>query len=144
MGIPRFCFINGFWATYPLRFAADVVSLRHVVPAIFVASVAILASVSRQTGSLTWLLLAITGSYLVLNVLASANAAHETKRVSYYFLMPAAFLSLHVLYGVGSLMGLLKGAISTRFWGNLRIALTSGALGLSSRVFDRSNRGRMR
>lgn len=140
----KFCLINGFWATYPLRFAPDVVSLRHVVPAIFVASVAILAAVSRQTGSLTWLLLAVGGSYLVLNVLASANAAHEAKRVSYYFLMPAAFLSLHTLYGVGSLMGLLKGAISTRFWGNLRASLASGALGLSSRVFDGSSRDGIR
>jgi GT2 family glycosyltransferase len=114
----RYCYVNGYWLTYPLRFSASMFSLRHSVPMAFVASLSISLLASAVWPQARWLFLAIGGLYVVANLAVSVGAAVAKHQVA-YLMLPVVFASLHVLYGIGSLAGLLKAAGSRRFWQNV-------------------------
>jgi cellulose synthase/poly-beta-1,6-N-acetylglucosamine synthase-like glycosyltransferase len=116
----RYCYINGFWLTYPLRFTATMFSLRHSVPMLFVASLVASLLAGSVSPEARWVALAIGGAYVVTNLAVSAAAAISTRTPAHLLLLPVVFASLHVLYGVGSLAGLVTAASSRRFWRNIR------------------------
>ncbi len=109
---PSFCkynFINGVWATYPLKFVNRMpVSWRHLVPLIFVLMLIGSALLSSFSWFFLWMFLLTIISYSVLNLFFSLEVAAKERDFKYFFVTSLAFLALHVCYGLGSLWGLLK------------------------------------
>ena len=83
-------FTDGIWATYPIKYGFHV-SLRHLVPLIFVLTLPVSI----------WL-------YIPVSLLVSLQIALVQKDLRLAFVMPLAFAARHVGYGIGSFVGLLK------------------------------------
>lgn len=85
---------DGIWATYPFRFTKRLLRPRHLVP-------------------LGWLMLLISFPPLIVlygaGILTSAMEIAWRKRdPRYLFWMPLVFAIRHVVYGFGSLLGLVR------------------------------------
>lgn len=110
-------FRNGVWAIYPLKFVEHMpVSWRHLVPLAFVSSLIGSAALSVFSQIFLWLLLFILGSYALTNVYFSIKVTTKEKDFRYLFVIPLMFASLHIGYGFGSLLGLLRLIMSVQFW----------------------------
>jgi ABC-type Fe3+ transport system permease subunit len=55
-----------------------------------------------------WLFLGILGSYTLIDLLASLQITYKEKEWKFLAILPLIFPSLHVAYGVGSLVGVVK------------------------------------
>ncbi len=106
-------FMNGIWAILPFKYTNIMpVSLRHLVPLIFVLSLigsGLLAFFS-SVGLLSFLL--IVGSYSLSNFYFSLQIAIREKDLELSFLMPIVFFIFHFSYGLGSVWGLIKCLVS--------------------------------
>ncbi len=110
---------NGVWAIIPFKHSSALpVSFRHLVPFAFVSSLIISGMLTLFLPNFFWLFLFIIGSYSLCNIYFSARLAVKKRDIRYFFTMPAIYGSLHITYGLGSLFGLLKVAISKQFWKN--------------------------
>jgi len=83
-------FIDGIWATYPLKFGFKV-SLRHLIPLIFVLTLPLSI----------W-------PYIPLSLFFSVQIAFREKDFRLFFVMPLVFGARHIGYGLGSIIGLIK------------------------------------
>jgi len=109
MDFCRYNFKNGVWITYPLKFVKTFpFSLRHIIPLIFASSLIILAALSPFFVFFFWLFICISGFYFVINIFFSAKIAMNESDFRYLFIMPVVFFSLHFLYGLGSIWGIIK------------------------------------
>lgn len=100
-------FQYGFWKVRVLQKHPKQMSLRQLVPPLFVLSLftsVLLALATSWGGSL---LLVTTGSYLLANIIASIFIAIK-KGWKHLPLLPLTFLILHVSYGFGFILGLIK------------------------------------
>jgi glycosyltransferase involved in cell wall biosynthesis len=99
----RHNFSNGVWALLPFALSNIVpIRARHLVPLAFVA-----AMVGSLVLPFPWSM-ALAAVYAAANLAASAQIALVQRRADYMVLMPIAFASLHVAYGLGSGWGCLK------------------------------------
>lgn len=97
--------LNGEWAVLPFVYSDVIpVSLRHLVPLMFV--IALMAGLVAIAWT-AWPLAMVAIPYAALNLAASLDAARRERKLVLAALMPVAFASLHVSYGVGSLRGLM-------------------------------------
>lgn len=101
-------FDNGFWVTYPLKFGRLLFSLRHLVPLAFVLGLIVLLLLSVFSSILLWLLLLALSLYLVASICFSVKLAVIEKDLRYVCILPIVFAVFHIVYGLGSLYGLLK------------------------------------
>jgi succinoglycan biosynthesis protein ExoA len=116
----RYCFINGYWLTLPLRFTPHMLSARHSIPMLFVAALVGSALAGFIEPKAWWLTAAVGGAYAAANLAASATIAGQRRDAAYLLFMPFAFSALHLLYGAGALLGLLRAVSARRFWQNCR------------------------
>ncbi len=99
----RHNFSNGVWAVLPFALSSIFpIRARHLVPLAFVT--ALLPSLLLPFPWST----ALIAVYAAANLAASAQIALVQRRADYLVLMPIAFASLHVAYGLGSGWGCLK------------------------------------
>jgi hypothetical protein len=99
----RHNFSNGVWAVLPFALSDIVpVRLRHLVPLAFVASLAVSTLLPFP-----WSIAVLT-AYAALNLAAAIQLAIAHRRGSWLALLPIAFLSLHLAYGLGSAWGSLQ------------------------------------
>jgi hypothetical protein len=113
-GLWKQYFEYGVYKVRVIQKRGAVPSWRHLVPVTFVlGSVgSVLASV--VTGSPLWAGL-VLGAYLLANLGASALvAAREGWR--YLPILPLAFSIIHVAYGCGFLVGLIRFGLLGRLW----------------------------
>jgi glycosyltransferase involved in cell wall biosynthesis len=115
----KYNFGNGYWVTYPLRYVENVVSWRHLIPMGFVAALLGLALLSFILTSAFWLFLIVASSYAIAAFLAAFDIARNDKDFRYLLTMPIVFAALHLSYGLGSLVGLVRALIYKNFWKNL-------------------------
>jgi succinoglycan biosynthesis protein ExoA len=96
-------FSNGVWAALPFA-ASDIfpVRLRHLIPLAFVASLAVSLLLPFPWS------IAVLSAYAAVNLVASIQIAIASRRAVYLPLLPVAFASLHVAYGLGSTWGCLQ------------------------------------
>jgi succinoglycan biosynthesis protein ExoA len=96
-------FANGVWAVLPFAFS-DIVPVRprHLIPLAFVASLALSAILPFPWS------IAVPAAYAAVNLAASIRIAIANRRVTYLALLPIAFLSLHLAYGLGSAWGAVQ------------------------------------
>jgi hypothetical protein len=95
---------------------AAMLSLRHLVPLCFVVVLALTTAGGFIDARVWWLAAAVAGAYLVANLTASALIALRRRDPAYLLLMPLAFSALHVLYGIGAVVGVVRAVCSRRFW----------------------------
>jgi GT2 family glycosyltransferase len=110
---------NGIWAIIPFKYSCFMpVSWRHLVPLVFVSGLFTLGILSLFYRYFLWFLLFILGPYFLLSLYFSLKIAIKEKNGKYILMMPFIFCSLHIAYGVGSLVGLSRTIISKKFWKN--------------------------
>jgi glycosyltransferase involved in cell wall biosynthesis len=98
------CFKNGYWNTRVLNKMLGVLSWRHFVPGLFVATLIglALASFLLAPASLALVILAVV--YL-LAIVCSGVATGWASGVKFAALLPLVIGSMHISYGLGSLYG---------------------------------------
>ena len=115
----RHNFRNGLWALYPLKFVQHIpVSVRHLIPFAFVSSLITSGILGLFSPAFLWLLGLISSLYLMTNLYFSAKIALAQKNLRLVLVMPFIFSTLHLVYGFGSLVGLIKVLFSSAFWKN--------------------------
>ena len=92
---------NGLWSILPFVYASGIpVRWRHLVPLAFVG--ALLGVTLAGTPAL------VAGPYLAANLSVSAVHAWQLRQARLLVLLPVAFASLHVAYGLGSLNAVIR------------------------------------
>jgi len=97
---------NGYWVALTTKVCPACLSVFHFVPFMFVMGIiftTILAIFKRP-----FLAFAMWSLYSVAAVTMSIFAIKEKKKCVQQLALPFLFLALHVSYGVGSLVGILK------------------------------------
>ncbi len=97
---------NGFWIGRTLRVQPRWFAPRHLIPAVFVLAL-LVALVLFPVSSLPLMLILIP--YLALDLLASITAAFRMQKGRFVALalLPFLFPVMHLLYGTGTIVGLL-------------------------------------
>jgi succinoglycan biosynthesis protein ExoA len=100
-------FQYGYWKVRVLQKSPRQMSMRQFIPPLFVS--AILASILiAQKYQLGWVALAIiTGAYILTNLIVSLITSVKNG-LGHLLYLPLAFSTIHVSYGLGFLLGLLK------------------------------------
>ena len=99
---------NGYWIGRTMRIQPRCFAPRHLIPALFV--LALLFGLLLLPLS-AWPLLLLLSAYLVCDLFFAVRGAlsQETGRLLALLTLPFLFPAVHVVYGVGTLAGLLSG-----------------------------------
>ena len=100
-------FQYGFWKVRVLQKHPGQMSPRQFVPPVFVLSLLVSLVLSLAVPWAWWVLAGIVGAYLLANLTASLLTALRT-RLHAPWLLPLAFSILHLAYGLGFLVGLVR------------------------------------
>ncbi len=96
-------FRNGIWAVLPFLYSPVMpVSWRHLVPLAFVLGLFVLSTAG------SWMLFAASLFYAATNLAVSAQVALRKKDLRCLPVLSLIFASLHLSYGLGSLLGIVK------------------------------------
>ncbi len=98
---------NGFWNILTAYYTKTLnsLSLRHFIPLIFVLSLLFPMLLSLLIPKLLWLTLLSLSSYLALVIITSFKLREKSNKLCYLI---ASFLTLHLSYGFGSLIGIFS------------------------------------
>lgn len=107
----RYNFWNGFWVGYPLIAHRVRFARRHLVAA--AACLVGLLLLGAVAASASWWPLALAAPYLILLLMSALASSRDGVAVALQ--LPLITLGTHVLYGFGTLYGLVKGA-GYRVW----------------------------
>ncbi len=106
-------FANGKWIGLTLGFCPRCLSVFHFVPFCFVLALlcGLFGLIAGAVSGIFWLMLPLPlliGLYLTTDLIMTASAvASAEEKHPVQFLLPAVFFLLHVVYGVGTLIGIL-------------------------------------
>lgn len=96
---------NGFWIGLTVKTVPECLSKFYFVPFAFVLSL-IISTVLAFCG-ISWLLWAILLAYLCFDLFITVNAFQKKTRCLHFLLLPLIFPSLHIAFGIGTLVGLV-------------------------------------
>jgi hypothetical protein len=96
----------GLWKVRVLQKHPRQTRARHVVPPVFVAGLVVAGTLVTFHGLPRWAGVAGLAVYVTANLAATANAARGRPRL--LPILPAAYATLHVAYGVGFVAGLVR------------------------------------
>jgi len=99
---------NGYWIGRTMRIQPRCFAPRHLVPAAFVLS---LAGGLLLAPLYAWPLLMLLVAYLACDLFFAAKgaAAQAQGRLLAILTLPFLFPAVHVVYGIGTIAGLLAG-----------------------------------
>ena len=100
-------FGNGFWVIYSLKFVKLPFSGRHLIPFGFVSALILSLGLSLFINKFIYLFLLISFLYGSVNLFFTIKLCLKNG-FKYFGGISLAFLSLHISYGLGSIMGLIK------------------------------------
>jgi glycosyltransferase involved in cell wall biosynthesis len=100
IGLWKQNFRNGYWNIKTMKIAPGTLSIRHFVPLVFVLSLLTTSFINL------YLWFFIVDCYIAASVFSSTILA-KRNGVKYFFILPLVFLTLHISYGVGSLVGIV-------------------------------------
>ena len=110
-------YVNGMWAVLPFHYAEVFpVSYRHLIPMFFVfglVAALLLAAVSSRYSSFIIVVMLV---YAFFTAYFAFREAVRVRDWRFTVILPLMFLSLHLSYGMGSVVGLVKLFFSMRFW----------------------------
>lgn len=110
-------FRNGLWAMLPFKYTKIIpISFRHAVPLLFVLSVMILCVLQFWFIEARLFFFLVLILYLLSALTFSLCMALKERDIRYVMTAPLVFLSLHVSYGLGSLVGAFMCLASKEFW----------------------------
>ena len=99
-------YLNGLWIGRTLFICRECISLFHLVPFTFV--IAIVLSVLLGVCGLWWLAIVLGITYGIVNVgMTILTIIGAEKKEPQLLLLPLVFLSLHIIYGTGTLCGIV-------------------------------------
>ena len=104
-GISNMAQTNGKWNIITLKLCPGSMGIRHYVPLAFVLSIVCLLFLSFVHPAFLYLLLTELALYLALDIYASLKSADGIRE---FFLLLILFPIFHIMYGVGSLKGLIS------------------------------------
>ena len=99
-------FEYGYWKVRVLQLHPRQMSLRQFVPFSLVITLIVASFLSLISTTGGWMLLAVISSYLTANLIASVYTARNS--LSAIPLLSLSYLILHLAYGSGSLIGLIR------------------------------------
>ena len=100
-------YLNGYWIGRTLWIEPRCFSLYHFIPLAFVLSIIISAALFALGVSFPAAIL--WAAYTIVNLgMALGSIVKSTDRNWLFVFLPAVFLILHIWYGVGTLIGLLR------------------------------------
>lgn len=103
-------YANGYWIGRTLYIEPRCFRAYHFVPLLFV--LALLAGSIFALCGMAAPLLALMGVYLLVDIALSLKAVIESRTFSVFvFLLPFIFIAIHLSYGVGTLAGIIVGAV---------------------------------
>ena len=111
--LARMYYQYGYFKPLVARKTGGIVTLRQLVPPLFVSGLIIAAVFAPWVAAARALLVLILGTYLAANVACSAAAIFRSG-VRVGVVLPAAFTVPHVSYGLGFLRGILDFLILRR------------------------------
>lgn len=97
---------NGFWnmlTTYYTKTLSSL-SLRHFVPLVFVLSLVVPMLLAFISIHFLWITVLSLSSYLALVIISSLGLRDNTTK---FFELIFSFVTLHISYGIGSLVGII-------------------------------------
>jgi glycosyltransferase involved in cell wall biosynthesis len=100
------CGVAPFYATRLVK--KPVFSWRNFVPMIFILSLITTGIMSFFFITSFWLFLLIIIFYFLCAIYFSIKIMRKEREIKFLFVMPFIFLTTHILYGIGSIYGLLK------------------------------------
>ncbi len=101
-------FLDGVWAVYPLRFTKTFFALRHYIPLFFVSGLSTLLVIGFFWPVFRWVMLVILGLYFLAMIYFSLQISLREENLSLFPYLVAAFFSRHIVYGLGSIWGVIK------------------------------------
>jgi succinoglycan biosynthesis protein ExoA len=105
----RWALRMGFWPFYAGRLVGRPLwSLRNFVPLAFVASLALSLAASWWTPAGWFILGAVLSTYILMSLTSSAALVIRERDLCYFLVVPFVFGVTHILYGFGSIYGLLR------------------------------------
>lgn len=98
---------NGYWIGRTMRIQPRCFAPRHLIPALFVLSLLTFLLISGVTA---WPLLALLAAYALCDAAFAVRAAADERmgRGLCVLCLPFLFPAVHVVYGTGTLVGLLS------------------------------------
>lgn len=96
----------GYWKVLVIKKHRLPASIRHVIPAAFVAALSLLFLVGWFWRPALWVAVGLAGLYLAAVILVSVVTAFRTE-IKLFPVLPIAFGCFHLGYGYGSLRGFL-------------------------------------
>jgi len=96
---------NGLWIGRTLSICPGCISVFHLVPFAFVC--ALFFSVILAVSGINWVLLAILAAYLLFLLLNTASCLLKSKNLTNVFL-PFVYFGMHLVYGIGTIVGIVK------------------------------------
>ena len=100
-------FQNGLWVILSTKYAKKAFSFRHLVPLFFVLFLISIIFV-YQIPILKLIYFSILSLYLFLTLFFSLKISLKEKSLSIFFYSFVSFLTLHLSYGLGSIVGIFK------------------------------------
>lgn len=107
IGLLKQKFLNGYWIGKTLGVEPRCFSLYHFVPFLFVVGI-IVSSVIALLGR-TWPMVLFWSVYGAVNIIMTIMAiVRSANRNVDFICLPIMFLLLHILYGVGTIVGIIE------------------------------------
>jgi len=103
----RYSFKTGVWSIYSLKIAKTHLKLRHYISLVFVTGLLGTGLLGIFFLNFLWLFLFIISLYILFNLYFSIKIAIKEKNFKYIFIMPLLFCIRHIVYGLGSIWGLI-------------------------------------
>lgn len=98
---------NGKWIGITLKYCPKCFSIYHFVPLVFVIGIIFsLIMTYLKNPIFIYLLL---GSYLIFNIINLIFVFFKYKFNIFYFILPFILFLMHISYGVGTIIGVIKG-----------------------------------
>ncbi len=100
-------YANGKWIGITMKYCPKCFSLYHFIPLLFVLGI-IFSSILAIIGMpiFTYLLF---GAYILFNIVNLVSIIKNNGFNIQYLLLPFIFFMLHISYGIGTIVGLIKG-----------------------------------
>lgn len=98
---------NGYWIGLTVGICPKCFSVYHFVPLGFVMALIICLIMGVFGSVMPFIILSLL--YGIVNISMSVfTILKEEKKYLFYLLLPFIFISLHISYGIGTVIGLLK------------------------------------
>jgi len=102
-------FIGGLTPIYISRITKKpIFSWRNLAPLVFVLALVVSLFFSLIQILFLWFFLGILATYFVVAIIASITVARKERSIQFLAIMPFIFITTHIAYGIGSLLGLFK------------------------------------